>query len=141
MCDYSLAHYPHRLAVDGEQLLFYRFESSMLSLAPAGSTWREVPFRIKKPAVCVPPGSRLLLRDIPEHLQRRLRVGAAEQVTFVQLSAEALVYRDAVRFANGREILLHRLHCRQLVDVLNTQMVEVEEIKQSEAVIVASRTL
>jgi hypothetical protein len=30
MCDYSLAHYPNRLAVDGDQLLTFRFSSGTL---------------------------------------------------------------------------------------------------------------
>jgi hypothetical protein len=78
--------------------------------------------------VCVPPGARLLLRDIPHDLQQRLDVGAVEEVTFVQQSAEVFRYRDAVHFANGREILLQHLHCGQRVDVLSLGGVE-QEIK------------
>jgi hypothetical protein len=70
-------------------------------------------------AVCVPPGARLLLRDIPKDLQRQFDVQACEKVTFVQLSAEAYQYRDAVRFRNGREVLLQRLRCGQQVEVLS----------------------
>ncbi len=83
--------------------------------APAGSC--SGPSRL--PAVCVPPGARLLLRDIPRDLQRQFHVDATEEVTFVQLSAEAYQYRDAVRFRNGREVLLQRLRCGQLVEVLS----------------------
>jgi hypothetical protein len=71
------------------------------------------------PAVCVPPGAHLLLRDIPKNLQRQLDVQATEEVTFVQLSAEAYEYRDAVRFGNGREVLLQRLRHGQRVEVLS----------------------
>jgi hypothetical protein len=46
-------------------------------------------------------------------------VHATEEVIFVQLSAEAHQYRDAVRFRNGREVLLQRLKCGQQVEVLN----------------------
>jgi hypothetical protein len=53
----------------------------------------------------------------PRDLQYTLRVGAAEEVTFVQQSAEAYQYRDAVGFQNGREILLQQLRCSQRVDV------------------------
>jgi hypothetical protein len=67
----------------------------------------------------VPPGARLLLRDIPDDMQQPLGVGAVEEVTFVEQSLEAFRYRDAVRFANGQEILLQRLRCGQLVDVLS----------------------
>jgi hypothetical protein len=38
--------------------------------------------------------------------------------SFVQLSAEAFQYRDAVRFNNGREVLLQGLTCGQRVEVL-----------------------
>jgi hypothetical protein len=78
------------------------------------------------PAVCVPPGTRLLLCDIPADLQDALGVGAAEEVTFVEQSAEAFTYRDAVRFANGREILLQTLRCGQRVDVLTLSAAEEE---------------
>jgi hypothetical protein len=60
-----------------------------------------------------------LLHDIPEHLQRQLGVGAEEDVTFIQTNAEAYWYRDAVRFTNGREVLLQSLNCRQRVEVIS----------------------
>jgi hypothetical protein len=58
------------------------------------------------------------LKDIPEGLQREIGVGPAEEVTFVQRSATEYQFRDAIRFGNGREILLQRLECGQHVDVL-----------------------
>jgi hypothetical protein len=61
----------------------------------------------------------LLLRDISANLQRQLDVQASEEVTFVQLSAEAYEYRDAVRFSNGREVLLQRLKRGQRANVLS----------------------
>jgi hypothetical protein len=61
----------------------------------------------------------LLLRDIPKPLQEQLAVGEIEEATFVEQSAEAFRYRDAVRFSNGREILLQNLHCGQRVEVLS----------------------
>ena len=118
MCDYSLAGVPNRLAVEGEQLVVHRFSAS-LGLAspcpPLAQSW----YQNATPAVCVAPGARLLLRDIPEDLQSRFHVGASEEVTFVQLSATAYQYRDAVRFKNGQEILLQKLQCGQQVDVLS----------------------
>lgn len=117
MCDYSLAGIPNRLAVEGEQLVVHRFPAS-LGLAsprpPLAQSWSE-----KEPvAVCIPPGARLRLRDLPEDLQSRFHVGASTEVTFVQLSANAYQYRDAVRFEDGQEILLQKLRCSQRVDVL-----------------------
>lgn len=139
MCDFSLHVLPNRLAVEGEPLLVYRFPTSTLGLAspadlqalaegapePIPSRWWSavrswfIP-SVKKspPAVCAPPGTRLMLRDIPLHLQREIGVGAEEEVTFVQLSADAYSYRDAVRFNNGRELLLQKLMEGQRADVL-----------------------
>jgi len=118
MCDYSLAGIPSRLAAEKELLTVYRFSTSALGLtSPERCRWR---FWSKQtPAVCVPPGARLLLRDIPKDLQRQFHVDATEEVTFVQLSAEAYQYRDAVQFRNGREVLLQRLRCGQRLEVLS----------------------
>jgi hypothetical protein len=117
MCDYSLAAIPNRLAVEGEQLVVHRFPAS-LGLASPGPALAHSCSEKTTLAVCVAPGARLLLRDIPEDLQARFHVGASEEVTFVQLSATAYQYRDAVRFKNGQEILLQKLRCGQQVDVL-----------------------
>src|SRR5204862_1645875 len=108
------------------QLMVYRFPTGARGLtSPNASVWR---FWSKQtPAVCVPPGARLQLRDIPKDLQRQFDVQATEEVTFVQLSAEAYQYRDAVRFRNGREILLQRLRCGQQVEVLSLASGEPEK--------------
>jgi hypothetical protein len=119
MCDYSLAHFPNRLAVEGEQLVVHRFATRSLGLAPARPCLKQFFFPASVPAVCVPPGARLLVQDIPEHLQQRLSVLATEEVIFVEQSLEAFTYRDAVRFANGQEILLQGLQCGQRVEVLS----------------------
>ncbi len=134
MCDYSLHAIPNRLAVEGEELVTHRFPTSSIGLASAadlaktnrvrldwghgrGSWWSAVKSWLKPPslriervpAVCIPPGARLRMRDIPKNLQRELGVGAVEEVKFVELSASAYRYRDGVRFTNGREILLQYL--------------------------------
>jgi hypothetical protein len=56
-----------------------------------------------------------------------LRVGDVEKVTFVEQSAEAFQYRDAVRFSNGREILLQHLPCGVRVEVLRLDLAEKPE--------------
>ena len=119
MCDYSLAHYPNRLAVEGEQLVVHRFSSGTLGLASPCQNLKELLLGCRTPAVCVPPGARLLLHDIPEHIQTSLGVGPVEEVTFVERSAEAFVHRDSVRFGNGRQVLLQHLHVGQQVNVLS----------------------
>src|SRR5260370_34828224 len=118
MCDYSLAGVRNRLAVGGEQLVVLRFSTGALGLA-SPTTHRAWLWFVKECAVCVPPGARLLLRDIPQDLRRQFGVRAAEEVTFVQLSAEAYQFRDAARFTNGREVLLQWLRCGQRVEVLS----------------------
>src|SRR5262249_31041753 len=70
------------------------------------------------PAVCIPPGAQLVLRDIPQCLQQQFGVGDEEEVTFAQLSGDAYSHRDAVRFNNGREVLLQKLAEGLRVDVL-----------------------
>jgi len=66
------------------------------------------------------------LLDIPDHLQRSLGVGAVEEATFIEKSFEEFAYRDGVRFANGREILLQGLRCGQRVEVLSLDSEESE---------------
>jgi len=147
MCDYSLLGIRNRLAVEGEHLLVHQFPTGSLGLASPGElrtpvvelpdraparwwatirNWFSPSLEKSAPAVCIPPGARLLMQDIPKHLQRKLGVGAVEEVTFVQLSAEPYSYRDAVRFGNGQEVRLQRLEEGQRVDVLCLASVEVE---------------
>src|SRR5215470_3389580 len=137
MCDYSLAAFQSRLAVEAEELVVYRFPTGCLGLISASdpeAVKRE--FGVWRPrftprefpcAVCIPPGARLLLREIPEDMQRRLGVGASEQVVFAQTSAEAYRYRDAVRFKNGREVLLQSLALGQRVQIISLCPVDVQE--------------
>ena len=117
MCDYSLAGLPNRLAVEGEQLVVHRFETGAMGLAPSCLGLKQFLFRSSTPAVCIPPGARLRLYDIPAHLQRGLGVSEVEDVEFVQQNMESFRYRDAVRFANGKEVLLQFLRFGQRVDV------------------------
>jgi hypothetical protein len=134
MCDYSLMSVPNRLAVNGEELVTHRFHSGALGLttprqAPAGfwaaisNFWRMPPV----PAVCIPPGSKLLVRDIPGSLQRELKVSACEEVRFTQVSVATNCFRDTIRFSNGREVLLQRLQEGQRVSVLDISLTEEHE--------------
>ena len=133
MCDYSLAGLPNRLAVEGEQLVVHRFPTGSVGLtSPQSSVSQWWCSHKQTPAVCVPPGARLLLLDIPEHLQQRFGVGGTEEVIFAQLSATPYQYRDAVRFSNGQEILLQRLACGQRVEVLSLCSSDFEREKHEE---------
>ena len=126
MCDYSLAHFPNRLAVEGERLKVYRFSSGTLGLTSQCLNLKDIFSPGRTTAVCVPPGARLRLHEIPEQLQKSLGLAEVEEVTFVEQSAQAYSHRDAVRFANGREILLQGLRCGQPVDVLSLSSVSDE---------------
>ncbi|HKX30826.1 MAG TPA: hypothetical protein VJ302_24260 [Blastocatellia bacterium] len=147
MCDYSLHSLPNRLAVEGEELVVHRFPLSTLGLTSPSElqvsvepqaepqvsgfwarlkNWFVVETGESVPAVCVPPGARLFLQDIPRQLQNEVGVAECEEVTFTQLSAIPNTYRDAVRFPNGREILLQRLNPGQRVKVLCLSLAEDE---------------
>jgi hypothetical protein len=143
MCDYSLAGLRTRLAVEGEELVVYRFPTGSIGLTSASEVaahkkefhgWqhlfdpREVPC-----AVCIPPGARLLLRDIPDYLQKHLGVGAVETVVFIQ-RADLGRHRDGLRFTNGQETLLQRLIERQRANVLSLSSALSEEETDAEAV-------
>jgi hypothetical protein len=138
MCDYSLMNVPNRLARAGEELVTHRFTTGSIGLAshldlqanidqPVPLKWTlwssirvflNPPALKPVPAICIPPGARLVLSDIPEQLQRETGVGPVEEVTFTQISAASHTYRDMVRFPNGRAILLQRLNEGQRVRVL-----------------------
>jgi len=138
MCDYSLIGIPNRLANEGEELVVHRFPIGSMGLVPsqpasqetgAGQAserglWQRIKdlFRTdsfdRYTAVCVPPGARLLLRDIPGETQKVLRIGPEEEVTFTQLTAEANAYRDAIRFDSGTELLLQKLREGQRIRIL-----------------------
>jgi hypothetical protein len=150
MCDYSLHTYPNRLAADGENLVVHRFGAGSLGLASpadltpvisagkrAGAWWAPVKawfqgqnpkWEAEKrvPAVCIPPGARLILRDIPKNLQRELGVGEIEEVQFIETTAEVNTYRDGVRFKNCRQALLQQLREGQRVQVLSMGVEEFE---------------
>jgi hypothetical protein len=156
MCDYSLMAVPNRLAQEGEDLVTHRFPTGSLGLAsPADlkraadppaparkSFWCAVkeffnpPKTEPVPAVCIPPGARLRLQDVPARLQHELGVGVAEDVTFTQISAAVNSYRDAVRFPNGREVRLQELREGQRVRVLDLSMadeLDLERLREERA--------
>jgi hypothetical protein len=60
-------------------------------------------------AVCVPADAQLRLEGIGEAVQKAHGVGPIEEVVMTRLEGGS--YKDAVRFANGKEVLLQRLDC------------------------------
>lgn len=145
MCDYSLHGIPNRLAQEGESLVVRQFPTGSKGLAAVPDlqkkaqvtatsslanfwqsirSWFVVEIEKTVPAVCIPPGARLHVENIPPRLQEALHVSASEDVTFVQLSAEPFQYRDAIKFENGREVLLQRLNEGLRMDVVSLGVTE-----------------
>jgi hypothetical protein len=146
MCDYSLFAIPNRLAKEQEDLVAHRFPTGSMGLASPVDLCRSAHLRQKAPgkrglwsaikgfftmpkmepvpAVCIPPGARLQLADIPARLQQELGVQPQEDVIFTQTSAAVNTYRDAVRFKNGRELNLQELREGQRVRVLSLALAE-----------------
>jgi hypothetical protein len=134
MCDCALLGVPNRMAVEGEQLVVHRFRSGSLGLAAPDSTspptrrrpsfWIRLKLfftpaqRDSVRAVCIPPGARLVVEDIPEQLHLAIGVSEIELVTFTRIKAPD-AYRDAVRFKNGHAVRLQELHEGQRMWVMN----------------------
>ena len=119
MCDYSLEAYQSRPAAVGEKLTLERFPSGSMGFASGKSC---------DLAVCVAADAKLRLEGIGEAVQKEHDVGPIEEVVMTRLEGGA--YKDAVRFANGIEVLLQRLDCG-LTAVLvadSPDLIDIEDI-------------
>lgn len=140
MCDFSLDFRNTRLAVKGEQLFIHRFDTESNGLASRADFLAARPGFIKRfahffmrpgeknpldlPALCVPPGARLRISGIPKWIQEKYKVSAVEDVIFTQVTHEPFEHRDAVRFSNGRTLLLQRFPEGIRFEVLQVEMEE-----------------
>jgi len=61
-------------------------------------------------AVCIPADARLRLEGIGEAVQRAFAVGSIEEVVMTRAEGGAYAHKDAVKFANGKEVLLQSLN-------------------------------
>lgn len=128
MCDYSLYTIQNRLAEEGEELILHKFETGTVGFAAAvdlsrakvsisepDTFWATIkdwllPRRTPQcTAICIPPGARLLLSDIPRNVQMHLRIGCTEVGTFIELSDQSYSYRDALLLPNATRVLLQDL--------------------------------
>ncbi|MBM3649107.1 MAG: hypothetical protein FJX11_15080 [Alphaproteobacteria bacterium] len=118
MCDYSLELYRSRPAARGEQYTLHRFPSGTLGFV-AGLDCNT--------AVCLPADARLRLEGINEAVQRAFDVGPAETAVMTRLDAAPHAHRDAVRFANGHEVLLQSLNAGITAEIaaLPSDLVEI----------------
>lgn len=98
MCDYSLESFARRDAQAGDQLRTER-------IGGYGSIGLVAP-DAPQTAVCLIPGTRLIVSDVPEQLQIMWNVGPVAVATFDQRKATGSMglwgrdgrYRDGVRF-------------------------------------------
>ena len=120
MCDYSLELYRSRPAAQEEQYTLHRFPSGTMGFV-AGTDCET--------AVCMPAGARLSLQGINETVQRAFSIGSAEEVTMTRLEVTGHAHRDAVRFANGREVLLQSLNAGVTCTLAPRDLVEVLGLK------------
>jgi hypothetical protein len=144
---------PNRVAVSGDELVVHRFQTGTVGLASA-SDLRKGQDRLKiqghgfwlrlsqffnppdaqsPPAICVPPGARLLVQDIPSKLQHECRLKDVEEAVFIQVTAHVNTFRDAIRFHNGVEILLQNLDEGQRMHVLELSTAEKTAVHERES--------
>jgi hypothetical protein len=144
MCDYSLMAIPNRVAVSGDDLVVHRFQTGSVGLASAPdlrkgqdrlkvqshgfwlrlSQFFNPPDTQSPPAICIPPGARLLVQHIPSKLQHEGGFQEVEEAVFIQVTAHVNTFRDAVRLHNGVEILLQNLDEGQRIHVLEVSTAE-----------------
>jgi hypothetical protein len=127
MCDYSLYTVNNRLACESDDLVLHRFDTGSIGFCAAAELHYEMSrgglargwtsfirwlFPRKKcglTAVCIPPGARLLVSEVPPCWRPMLGVSLLQMVEFTQLSEMSYAYRDALRFADGKTVLLQKL--------------------------------
>ena len=83
-------------------------------------------------AVCLPPGAKLLICDIPPRLQAQWGVQEREEGVFTQTSAAVNTYRDAVRFSGGCEVRLQEFREGmrvRVMDLSGTEQIELESLR------------
>jgi hypothetical protein len=123
MCDYSLEMYHSRPAVTGEPYTLHLFRSgSMGFVAPTDCAT----------AICMPAGARLRLEGIEARVQKVFGVGPTEQAEMVRLSLRGRLHRDAVRFANGQEVLLQQLNTGIVATVLPRDLAALLDLEMPE---------
>jgi hypothetical protein len=146
MCDYSLYALPNRLAEDGERVVLHRFGTGAIGFASvvdvpppqvAGrSRWDAFRSGMKSlllprscpgvPAVCMPPGTRLMMSEIPAEVQRQHCLRSGDTVVATEISSQSYAFRDALIIPNGKCILLQELPEGIQAVVLSTGVSEAE---------------
>ena len=88
-------------------------------------------------AVCIPPGARLLISEVPKNAKAGLELLEMESVDFTQLSERSYAYRDALRLPDGETVLLQKLPegLRATVMALAPEEEEILEVRVKERVV------
>jgi hypothetical protein len=144
MFNFSAMNVRNRLAADGDELVVLRFDTGLLGLVLAcdlrqkqelararrSGFWRALrefmfPVASGIALILVPPGTRLLVRDIPINRQLEWRLRGETQVAVATiLTGNADSFRDAIGFSNGTIVLVGRLVEGQRVRVLSASSEE-----------------
>ena len=127
MCDYSLYTVKNRLACEADDLVLHRFDTGSLGFCATAELQQEMSrssfargwssfTRWLLPrkqcgltAVCIPPGARLLISEVPLPAKPFWSGLELQAVDFTQLSERSYAYRDALRLPNGDAVLLQKL--------------------------------
>ena len=107
MCDYSLEAYRSQPAATAESYVLDRFPSGSKGFTTEPGC---------KTAVCLMADTKVRLEGIAPEVQVALGIGETEEVTMTRLDIGP--YRDAVRFANGQEVVIQRLNTGIIATVL-----------------------
>ncbi len=129
MCDYSLYAVPNRLAEDGETVVLHKFGTGTIGFASVmdvppkqiakATGWKGFCVGFKSlftprscpvvPAVCMPPGTRLMITEMPSESSRRLWLRPGDSAIVTEITSQSYSYRDALILPNGRCVLLQEL--------------------------------
>lgn len=111
MCDYSLAEYKTRLAVEGETLVTHRFSTGTVGLVSRGELQAAMTYCTRICAVCVPHGTKVDVNGCPG--------------TLIQATMEVNRHRDAIQFDSGGIMSLQNMSIGVAVKIMSP--VEVAE--------------
>jgi hypothetical protein len=154
MCDYSLFTVNNRLACESDDLVLHRFDTGSIGFCASAELQQEMSRsqlsrswssflrwiyprkKCRLTAVCIPPGARLLISEVPKGSKPGLELLELASVEFAQLSEQCYAYRDALKLPDGETVLLQRLPegLRATVMALAPIEEEVLEVRESSPV-------
>ena len=148
MFDCLALSFRNRLAQTGELLVTYRFENGTIGFASADEVdaleanvdrknpgfWSVVgglfPKQENRPApvtiVCIPPGSRLVVSQLPAGSTQSALFTPLDEMTFIELETSQQRYRGAFRLRSGGILLLQCVEEGVCFRVISTELREPE---------------